>query len=77
MRRVLVTGFEPFDGEIVNPAWDVARRLDGWSCGEHVVAARLLPCAFGYRLAFIRSPASCSTARVSTGKPIQSFDVIC
>jgi pyroglutamyl-peptidase len=46
VRRVLVTGFEPFDGETVNPAWEVARRLDGWSCGEHVVEARLLPCAF-------------------------------
>jgi len=46
VKRVLVTGFEPFDGETVNPAWEVARRLDGWRSGEHVVAARRLPCAF-------------------------------
>jgi pyroglutamyl-peptidase len=46
VKRVLVTGFEPFDGESVNPAWEVARRLDGWECGRHAVAARRLPCVF-------------------------------
>jgi pyroglutamyl-peptidase len=46
VKRVLVTGFEPFDGESVNPAWEVARRLDGWSHDGHVVAARRLPCTF-------------------------------
>jgi pyroglutamyl-peptidase len=47
VKRVLVTGFEPFDGESLNPSWEVARRLDGWQCGDHVVAARCLPCVFG------------------------------
>ncbi|HEX2890757.1 pyroglutamyl-peptidase I [Vineibacter terrae] len=47
MKRVLVTGFEPFDGESINPAWEVARRLDGWRSGSHAVVARRLPCAFG------------------------------
>jgi pyroglutamyl-peptidase len=47
VKRVLVTGFEPFDGESINPSWEVARRLDGWHCAEHVVVARCLPCAFG------------------------------
>ena len=46
MKRVLVTGFEPFDFETINPAWEVARRLDGWQCDGHVVAARRLPCVF-------------------------------
>lgn len=46
MKRVLITGFEPFDNDTVNPSWEVARRLDGWKCGEHVVVARRLPCAF-------------------------------
>ncbi len=46
MTTILVTGFEPFDRETVNPSWEVARRLDGWRCDGHVVAARLLPCAF-------------------------------
>jgi pyroglutamyl-peptidase len=47
VKRVLVTGFEPFDGESVNPAWEVARRLDGWRSAAHAVTARRLPCAFG------------------------------
>lgn len=47
MKRILVTGFEPFDGESVNPSWEVARRLDGWQHADHVVAARCLPCVFG------------------------------
>ena len=47
VKRVLVTGFEPFDGEPINPSWEVARRLDGWQCADHVVAARCLPCDFG------------------------------
>ncbi|TWS99492.1 pyroglutamyl-peptidase I [Reyranella sp. CPCC 100927] len=46
VKRVLVTGFEPFDGDAVNPAWEVARALDGWRCRRHVVAARRLPCVF-------------------------------
>ncbi len=27
--RVLVTGFEPFDGHLLNVSWEVARALDG------------------------------------------------
>lgn len=46
MKQVLITGFEPFDGETINPAWEIARRLDGWRCAEHVVVARRLPCVF-------------------------------
>ena len=44
---ILVTGFEPFGGETVNPSWEIARALDGWTCEGHVVRSALLPCAFG------------------------------
>jgi len=27
---LLLTGFEPFGGDSVNPSWEIARRLDGW-----------------------------------------------
>lgn len=44
---VLVTGFEPFDADTVNPSWEVARALDGWqSSGAHVHAVQL-SCVFG------------------------------
>ena len=44
---VLVTGFEPFAHDTVNPSWEVARALDGWSCGAATVRALQLPCVFG------------------------------
>ena len=46
-RRVLVTGFEPFERDSVNPSWEVARALHGWRCEGAVVHAVQLPCAFG------------------------------
>ena len=27
-RLILLTGFEPFGGERINPSWEVAERLD-------------------------------------------------
>ncbi len=50
--KVLLTGFEPFDQDRVNPSWEVARALDGWCCeGTDASAARVvavqLPCVFG------------------------------
>jgi pyroglutamyl-peptidase len=46
-RRVLVTGFEPFECDPVNPSWEVARALDGWACEGAQVKAVQLPCVFG------------------------------
>jgi pyroglutamyl-peptidase len=46
-RRVLVTGFEPFERDTVNPSWEVAKALDGWVCEGAEVKAALLPCVFG------------------------------
>ena len=47
MAGVLITGFEPFGGEAVNPSWEVVKRLDGAIIGGQPVAARQLPCVFG------------------------------
>lgn len=41
--RVLVTGFEPFGGERVNPSWEAAGRLHGRAIGPARVEARCLP----------------------------------
>ena len=48
--RVLLTGFEPFGGESVNPSWEIARALDGWECEGHVVRSVRLSCVFGEAL---------------------------
>ena len=45
--HVLVTGFEPFGGETINPSWEVARALDGEAIASARVQALRLPCRFG------------------------------
>ncbi len=47
---ILLTGFEPFGGESVNPSWQIAQALDGWACEGRMVRAVRLPCAFGAAL---------------------------
>lgn len=51
---VLVTGFEPFGGEAINPSWEVARLLDGERVAGARVVARQLPCCFGEAAAVLR-----------------------
>jgi pyroglutamyl-peptidase len=40
---ILLAGFEPFDGETINPALEAARRLDGRLFGSYQVVARGIP----------------------------------
>lgn len=47
MAGVLITGFEPFGGEAVNPSWEVVKQLDGAIIAGQPVVARQLPCVFG------------------------------
>jgi pyroglutamyl-peptidase len=42
-RHILLTGFEPFDGDAVNPSGEVAKRLDGRVVGDGVVRSAILP----------------------------------
>ncbi len=48
--RLLLTGFEPFGGDTVNPSWEVARALDGELVDSARVVAVQLPCVFGRAL---------------------------
>ena len=50
MQTVLITGFEPFGGETVNPSWEVVKLLDGMIIDGSRVVARQLPCVFGESL---------------------------
>ena len=47
---LLLTGFEPFGGETVNPSTQVAQALAGERIGGHRVVACELPCVFGTAL---------------------------
>jgi pyroglutamyl-peptidase len=42
-RHLLLTGFEPFDGDSVNPSGEVAKQLDGRVLGGSVVRSVVLP----------------------------------
>ncbi len=42
---VLVTGFEPFGGEKINPSWEICKRLDKEIAGMRVETCRV-PCEF-------------------------------
>lgn len=55
MKTVLLTGFEPFNKEPINPAWEAVRALDGWKEGGFHVVARQLPCAFGAAIDTVRA----------------------
>jgi len=51
---VLLTGFEPFDGETLNPSWDAVRVLQGVRIVGHRVETRCLPVVFGVALEQLR-----------------------
>ena len=44
---ILLTGFEPFENDPINPAWEIARALDGEVIAGAVVHGVELPCVFG------------------------------
>ncbi|CAI1546017.1 pyroglutamyl-peptidase I [Serratia quinivorans] len=50
MQKVLITGFEPFGGERVNPSWEVVKQLNDMELAGARIIARQLPCVFGTAL---------------------------
>lgn len=47
---VLLTGFEPFGGDAVNPSWEAVRSLQGKRIAGHRIATACLPVEFGAAL---------------------------
>lgn len=65
MQTVLLTGFEPFNGEPVNPAWEAVRALETWHGNGFRIAVRQLPCVFGSALETLTAAvAQCTPAVV-------------
>ncbi len=54
MKTVLVTGFEPFGGESINPSALAASALHGRVIAGHEVRAAVLPCVFGRSIEALR-----------------------
>jgi pyroglutamyl-peptidase len=51
----LLTGFEPFDGDAVNPSWQIAQALHGQRLHGTRVVAEQLPCTFGSAIGTLRA----------------------
>ena len=51
---VLLTGFEPFGGDTINPSWLVAQALHGQTIAGAAVESVCLPCVFGVALQVLR-----------------------
>ena len=54
MKTVLLTGFEPFGGERLNPSWLAVRRLHGLTIHGHRIVSRRLPTAYRESLQKLR-----------------------
>ncbi|RTL10595.1 MAG: pyroglutamyl-peptidase I [Neisseriaceae bacterium] len=46
MKIILLTGFEAFGGEKINPSWEAVKQLDQLIIDEYQLIARQLPCSF-------------------------------
>ncbi|NJC21990.1 pyroglutamyl-peptidase [Arthrobacter pigmenti] len=52
---ILITGFEPFGGETVNPSWEAAEHAASRLMAQDVPAVAVqLPCVFGQSIAVLR-----------------------
>lgn len=52
---ILLTGFDPFGGESINPSWEAVRALHGKRIAGHRVVARLLPTQFAASLRALKA----------------------
>lgn len=54
MKKILLTGFDPFGGETTNPSWEAVSLLDGQEINHTVVVAKQLPTVFGNSLEVLK-----------------------
>jgi pyroglutamyl-peptidase len=52
--RVLITGFDPFGGQAVNPSWEAVQVLHGRTVAGHAIVAAQIPTVFGASLQALR-----------------------
>ena len=46
MKKLLITGFEPFGGEEINPSWEAVSRLPD-EIGDYTLTKLRIPVVFG------------------------------
>jgi pyroglutamyl-peptidase len=65
--RILLTGFDPFGGQSVNPSWEAVRALHGKRIGGHRVQALQLPTEFAGSLRALKAALRALTPAVVLG----------
>ncbi|KMJ46138.1 pyroglutamyl-peptidase I [Xenorhabdus khoisanae] len=50
MKTILVTGFEPFGGDRINPSWEAIKPLQGCQVADAIIEVCQLPCIFDIAL---------------------------
>ncbi|MED3387084.1 pyroglutamyl-peptidase I [Bacillus subtilis] len=53
-KKVLITAFDPFDKETVNPSWEAAKRLNGFETEEAIITPEQIPTVFRSALDTLR-----------------------
>lgn len=53
--RILLTGFDPFGGESINPSWEAVHALHGKRIGGHQIVALQLPTEFAGSLRVLKA----------------------
>lgn len=54
MKKILLTGFDPFEGEVTNPSWEAVRLFDGKEIMGFTIVARQIPTVFGRSLQLLK-----------------------
>ena len=67
MKTVLMTAFEPFGGERINPSWEAVRSFDGREFGGARIVVRQLPVVF----------ARCGQVLTAALEELQPHRVLC
>ncbi|MFE6166631.1 pyroglutamyl-peptidase I [Viridibacillus arvi] len=52
-KKVLLTGFEPFGGERINPSWEAVKQLHGEVIDDVTLVAEQIPTVFGKSVAVL------------------------
>ena len=55
MKKIIITGFDPFDNEIINPSAEVAKSFAGRVIKEYHILYFQLPCVFGKSIVLLDS----------------------
>lgn len=46
MKKILLTGFEPFNGETINPSWELVKLFDKKTFSDYEIIAKQIPTVF-------------------------------